>query len=145
MGAMAPRAFRLSVPLAAALALTACGAKLPFAASGRIVDVTERDFSIKVSSSRLAPGTVVFRVVNRGPDAHELIIIRDPHPELPLRSDGITVSEERLEHQTVGVLEPGDPGSVREVRVKLQKGRYVLICNMSGHFMGGMHAVVNVE
>jgi len=43
------------------------------------------------------------------------------------------------------VLEPGDPGSVREVRVKLQKGRYVLICNMSGHFMGGMHAVVNVE
>jgi uncharacterized cupredoxin-like copper-binding protein len=33
---------------------------------------------------------------------------------------------------------------VRELHLKLTKGRYVLLCNMSGHFMGGMEATVDV-
>jgi uncharacterized cupredoxin-like copper-binding protein len=61
---------------------------------------------------------------------------------LPLRGDGTTVDEETLKSEIVGVLEPGAPGSVRELRVHLAPGRYVLLCNMSGHFMGGMHTVV---
>ena len=54
----------------------------------------------------------------------------------------MTVNEEALKSSIVGTLEPGAPGSVRELRVELKPGRYVLLCNMSGHFMGGMHTVV---
>jgi len=128
-----------------ALLVAGCGAT-QLATPGRVVDVTERDFAISVSSRTLQAGNVVIRATNRGPDQHELIIarVRDPK-KLPLRSDGLTVSEERLDKSTVGVLEPGEPNSVRELRVQLKPGHYVLFCNMSGHFMGGMHADVVVR
>jgi uncharacterized cupredoxin-like copper-binding protein len=116
-----------------------CGAT-QLATPGRVVDVTERDFAIKVSPRTLQAGNVVIRATNRGPDQHELIVARVRDPKLPLRSDGLTVSEEKLEKSTVGVLEPGQPNSVRELRVQLKPGHYVLFCNMSGHFMGGMRA-----
>lgn len=121
-----------------------CGAT-QLATPGRVVDVTERDFAITVSQRTLQPGDVVFRDTNRGPDQHELIVARVRDPKLPLRSDGLTVSEEKLEKSIIGTLEPGAPNSVRELRVQLKRGHYVLFCNMSGHFMGGMRADVIVR
>jgi uncharacterized cupredoxin-like copper-binding protein len=136
-----------SALLLAALAacLTACGAGHLLTETGRVVDVSERDFSINVSTQHLAPGLVTFRVTNHGPDDHELIVIRERRSRLPLRTDGITVNEGQLKPETVGALEPSAPGAVRDLTVRLTKGRYVLLCNMSGHFMGGMHAVVVVS
>jgi uncharacterized cupredoxin-like copper-binding protein len=90
-------------------------------------------------------GNVLFRVKNRGPDAHELLLIRDDHGRLPFRGDGLTVDEESLQREEVGVLEPGAPNSVRELEVHLTPGRYVLLCNMSGHYLGGMHATMVVR
>jgi len=71
--------------------------------------------------------------------------VRARSSHLPLRPDGVTVDEEALERATVGVLEPGAPGSVRHLRVHLRPGRYMLICNMSGHFLGGMHTELVVR
>ena len=42
-------------------------------------------------------------------------------------------------------LEPGQPGSVRELALHLRPGRYVLLCNMSGHYLGGMHTELVVS
>ena len=143
---MALRRISRALLLAAlAAGLSACGAGHLLPATGRVVDVSERDFSINVSTQHLAPGRVTFRVTNHGPDDHELIVIRERGTQLPLRTDGITVNEEQLTPETVGALEPGAPGAVRNLTVRLKKGRYVLLCNMSGHFMGGMHAVVVVS
>jgi uncharacterized cupredoxin-like copper-binding protein len=131
----------LTVALAG-LFLAGCSAahRLPAAAS--VVDVTERDFAISVTPRRVQAGSVLIRATNRGPDAHELIVARVRGRQLPLRSDGLTVDEDGT--KPVGVLEPGEPNSVRELRVKLAPGRYVLFCNMSGHFMAGMRADVVV-
>ena len=38
----------------------------------------------------------------------------------------------------MGTLEPGSPGSIRGLKVDLRPGRYELLCNMSGHYLGGM-------
>jgi uncharacterized cupredoxin-like copper-binding protein len=122
-----------------------CGATSRLAAGGPVVSVTERDFTIKASPNRVPAGQVVFQAHNRGPDAHELIVVREHDAALQLRSDGMTVNEEALKSAIVGTLEPGAPGSVRELHVKLKPGRYVLLCNMSGHYMGGMHTVVVVR
>ena len=148
-------ASRLSLPgrrivaLAACLLLAGvaagCGTATKVGAGGEVVNVTERDFVIKASPNRLSAGLVVFHALNRGPDEHELIVVRARDPKLMLRTDGMTVSEEGLKSSIVGTLEPGKPGSVRELRVNLKPGRYVLICNMSGHYMGGMHTVVTVQ
>jgi uncharacterized cupredoxin-like copper-binding protein len=107
------------------------------------VRVTLRDFHIS-APKHLRPGTVVLAVGNRGPDSHELIVVRVDGSRLPFRADGMTVDEDAVERQTVGTLEPGGPGSLRRLRVRLAPGRYQLLCNMSGHYLGGMHATLRV-
>jgi uncharacterized cupredoxin-like copper-binding protein len=132
---------------AAALLLAAgCGGTQGLGpADATLVTVNERDFSISASPNTVDAGTVLFQDENHGPDAHELIVVRDDTGDLPLRSDGLTVSEEKLAHSIVGALEPGMPGTVRQLKLKLAPGRYVLICNMEGHYMGGMHTVLVVR
>jgi uncharacterized cupredoxin-like copper-binding protein len=90
-------------------------------------------------------GDVVLSVRNRGPDDHELLVVRAPEGEPPLRADGMTVDEEGLGSALIGTLEPDDPRKVRELRVDLQPGRYELICNMAGHYFGGMETEVTVQ
>ena len=106
--------------------------------------VTERDFHIS-APKRVPSGDLRLSVSNHGPDNHELIVVRANGPRLPLRTDGVTVNEETLERATVGVLEPGQPGSVRRLSLHLAPGRYELLCNMAGHYLGGMHAELVVE
>jgi uncharacterized cupredoxin-like copper-binding protein len=101
------------------------------------VRVTERDFRIS-APKRVSAGEARVSVHNKGPDDHEFIVVRVRGARLPLRQDGLTVDEDALEAVTAGALEPGRPG-VRELRVHLRPGRYELLCNMSGHYMGGMH------
>ena len=79
------------------------------------------------------------------PDMHELIVVRTSAAHLPLRPDAATVDEDGLEPLTVGTLEPGSPGSVRELDLRLQPGRYEVFCNMAGHYLGGMSAAFTVE
>jgi uncharacterized cupredoxin-like copper-binding protein len=102
------------------------------------VRVTERDFQISAAPTRVAAGDVLLAVRNHGPDTHELILVRS-RSRLPLRLDGLTVDERALEPLTVGTVDGVRPGSVRRVRLHLQRGRYELFCNMAGHFMAGMH------
>jgi hypothetical protein len=101
------------------------------------VRVTERDFRIS-APKRVSAGEVRVSVHNKGPDDHEFIVVRVQGARLPLRQDGLTVDEDALEPVTARALEPARPG-VRELRVHLRPGRYELLCNMSGHYMGGMH------
>jgi uncharacterized cupredoxin-like copper-binding protein len=103
----------------------------------RQVRVIERDFAIS-APRRLHAGDIRLSIRNKGPDDHEFIVVRAQDPGLPLRADGLTVDEDALEGATAGALEPAPPG-VHELRVHLEPGRYELLCNMSGHYMGGMH------
>jgi uncharacterized cupredoxin-like copper-binding protein len=122
--------------------LPGCGASQPTTSPAReVVRVTERDFHIAVSAQHIRAGAVDLSVHNQGPDDHELIVVREhPGTPLPMRTDGVTLNEERLLPDTVEpALEPGSPGSVRELRLHLTPGRYVLFCNMAGHYLGGMH------
>jgi uncharacterized cupredoxin-like copper-binding protein len=112
--------------------------------SAPVVDVRERDFRITMTD-HLAPGDYVLSVRNDGPVSHELIVVKANHADLPLRSDGLTVDEESMEHEEVGALEPGEPGGVRELPVHLTAGRYEVFCNMAGHYFGGMRTSLVVS
>jgi uncharacterized cupredoxin-like copper-binding protein len=130
--------------LASCVALLAAGCGGGHTGGGRVVHITERDFKI-VAPAHVAAGEVTLQVRNDGPDDHELIMVRDADAALPLRTDGLTVDENALRRVTVVSLDPGTPGSVRRVRVHLTPGRYELLCNMAGHYMGGMHTVLTVS
>ena len=120
--------------------LAACGSGGAAHAHGTLVQVKEKDFRILMSRKRVPAGDVRFVVHNAGPDDHELIMVRTQQLSLPLRNDGVTVSEQKLQPQTVTTLEPAGPGAVRQIRVHLARGTYEVFCNMAGHYMGGMHA-----
>ena len=134
----------LAVAGVAVASVSGCGSSSGGSDGARVVRVAERDFRISAPRS-LRAGNVVFRVHNRGPDDHELIVVRTADGRLPLRSDGLTVDEEALERAEAGALEPGLPDSVRELKLHLTPGRYVLLCNMSGHYFGGMHSMLVVR
>jgi len=111
--------------------------------AGKEVDVSVRDFHIK-APKHVPTGDVSFEVYNRGPDHHELIVIRDDGKKLPLRGDALTVDEDGLGPAVAGGLEPQPPGE-HLVSMRLKKGRYWLICNMSGHYLGGMDRDLEVR
>ncbi len=117
----------------------ACSSGHSGGGTARVVEVTERDFTIHIPA-RIPAGDVRLVVRNRGPEQHELIIVRASEDRLPLRSDAATVDEEGLEPQTLGTLEPGPVGSTRELDVHLRPGTYEVFCNMAGHYLGGMSA-----
>jgi uncharacterized cupredoxin-like copper-binding protein len=122
----------------AAVLFSACSSRSSAQRGGSVVRVTERDFRIKVSPARVRAGDVRLVLRNKGPDTHELVVVRAGGDRLPLRSDGLTVDEERLDSATVGVAEGEPPGSVHVLRLHLRPGRYELFCNMAGHYLGGM-------
>jgi uncharacterized cupredoxin-like copper-binding protein len=135
--------------LTATLAASALGAGVAVhahAGSTRTtsIRVIERDFKI-TAPRRVPSGEVDVTVVNKGPDDHELIVVRAGDKRLPLRADGVTVDEKKLEPDTLPSLEPGPPGSSRTFRLHLRPGTYTLLCNMAGHFMAGMRATLVVR
>ncbi len=106
--------------------------------------ITERDFHIS-APKQVASGDLTLTVVNQGPDDHELIIVRATTARLPLRSDGLTANEEKLAPIIALSMEPAAPGTKRTVHLHLRPGRYVLFCNMAGHFMAGMRTTLVVR
>ncbi len=148
---MPPRALsgsRLRVAfsvLLAAVFISGCGSSgKPGKTSPSVVPVSEADFHISAPAT-LKAGEYTFKVHNQGPTDHEFIIVPTENGSLPLRPDGLTVDEEAVESQEPGSLEPGGPGAVRDLTVTLKPGRYVLFCNMEGHYMAGMHSELVVE
>lgn len=135
----------MALGLLSVLVATGCGAAESRSTPGiSVIGVSERDFAITAPMT-LPAGEVVLRVQNNGPDTHEFLVVRAPSARLPMRSDGLTVDEERLQRREVGVLEPAEVHAVRDLRLHLAPGRYVLFCNMSGHFIGGMHRLLVVR
>jgi uncharacterized cupredoxin-like copper-binding protein len=114
------------------------------AGGGPLVRITERDFKIK-APKHIRAGQVRLRIHNAGPDTHELLLVRVGKRSLPLRRDGMTVDEDALEPLHPVVVEGMERGHGDEVVVKLPPGRYVLFCNMAGHYLSGMHARVIVR
>jgi uncharacterized cupredoxin-like copper-binding protein len=129
-----------------ALCLSACSSGSSHdAAHAEAVRVTERDFRITVSPARVHAGTVRLLIHNRGPDTHELLIVRSSSANLPLRSDGLTVNEAALDGATAATMEGRGPGTVEALLVHLKPGRYELFCNMAGHYLGGMRTELVVS
>jgi uncharacterized cupredoxin-like copper-binding protein len=126
--------------------------------SGTLIGVTERDFGITLTTAHVTAGDAVLRIHNTGPDQHELIVApvhrgylpRELYDRtygfggLPLRSDGLTVDEETIQSSEPGSIEPQQPGGTEDLKLHLNTGRYVLFCNMEGHFMSGMHTILVV-
>jgi uncharacterized cupredoxin-like copper-binding protein len=125
----------------AMLAVSACGSGgSEEHGEGEEVDVWVKDFRIK-APKHVPAGDVTFEMYQEGPDHHELIVVRDNGRKLPLRGDDLTVDEDELGPAVVAAIEP-EPTGEHLVSAKLKRGHYWLICNLAGHYMGGMRTRV---
>jgi uncharacterized cupredoxin-like copper-binding protein len=111
---------------------------------GQVVDITLKDFHIGTAVPSVAGGDVVLQVHNDAPATHEFVVVRTnlPADGLPLGPDGLSVNEDWLDG--VGELNDVGAGTVGTLPLTLAPGRYVFFCNLDGHYLGGMHAVLEV-
>ncbi|TPO10494.1 sulfocyanin-like copper-binding protein [Mesorhizobium sp. B1-1-5] len=110
---------------------------LTYAAPG--LDSTKATMGIKISRGAVKAGKVTFKLKNDSKDTiHEMIVIflADAKKPLPYIDAENRVDEDKAgDEGEVSELDPGKSGSLT---VDLKPGRYLLICNVPGHYAAGM-------
>ncbi|HET9852890.1 MAG TPA: sulfocyanin-like copper-binding protein [Candidatus Limnocylindrales bacterium] len=110
------------------------------------ITATESDFKIEVSAATAAAGPVTFHVTNSGAQTHEFVVIKTDTAAdaLPTDDSGAEVDEDASGLTVVDEVEDLAPGTSADLDVTLDAGKYVLICNVPGHYQLGMHTEFTV-
>ena len=125
--------------------LTACGGGTSNPAGA--IQVRLEDFKLHLAVAAAQSGAVTLHLVNDGPSTHEFNVDRtDLAPDqLPLRADGLSVDEASPLLKRMGSVEILEAGDKKNLTLNLPPGHYVLYCNLEGHYLGSMHATLDVH
>jgi uncharacterized cupredoxin-like copper-binding protein len=128
--------------IAAALALVApaCGTSSGTDAGG--IHATLNDISIQLSSTDISSGGVTFHVSNAGSMTHEFEVFATDLADDSLPVDHGVVASDQLQDE--GEVEDVAPGTTVDFDLTLDRGHYVAICNLPGHYLAGMHVAFTV-
>jgi uncharacterized cupredoxin-like copper-binding protein len=133
------RGARLRAAAAASLILALTGVAAHEAAGrgeATTVRVTEKEFTLKAVPARATPGRVTFVVRNTGKLDHELVVVKTNRAPAKLPVKGTKASEAGR----VAKIPPFKPGKTKQLAVSLKAGKYVLFCNVAGHYKSGQFA-----
>lgn len=108
-------------------------------------DMAMAKMAINASPRQVRPGPVTFKVINLASKiVHEVIVA--PLPEgmekLPYDTAATMVKENAL--QAFGSVNEIDPSRSAALTLTLKPGKYMLYCNLPGHYMAGMWTVIDV-
>jgi len=104
------------------------------------VSVVLKEFTVATSVKSVPAGRVTFVVKNAGKMKHELLVIRsDKNPRL-LPMEGQKASDAGAKGET-GEL---SPGLTKRLTLTLAPGKYILICNLPGHYKAGQYLAFTV-
>lgn len=110
------------------------------AASGDLtIKMTEFAFTPKDSTAKA--GKVTITAPNDGKVTHELVILKtsaDP-AKLPQKNGEVD------ESASVGEIADVPAGQTKSKTFKLAPGTYAIICNLPGHYAGGMYGSITVQ
>jgi len=134
----------LAALCAATLALAACGGGAA-ASPPHSATATVGEFKIALDTAKLAAGQESLSIKNDGKITHEFVVVRTDFAAeaLPTGSDG-GVDEEATDVSHIDEVEDILAGSTGSLTVSLPAGKYVVFCNLPGHYKGGMHAAIEV-
>lgn len=112
------------------------------------VTVNMGDFFFDPKDVTAEAGPVTISAPNDGNVVHELVLAKTSTQPggLPTTSDG-TVDEAKLESQeeVAGEIADVEPGATKQVALKLTPGKYVMFCNIPGHYAQGMYGSFTVK
>jgi len=108
--------------------------------------MSKATMGIKVSMKSVKAGEVTFRVTNDSKDTvHEMVVspIKGPADPLPYSADENEVNEDAAGN--LGEVAELDPGKAGSLTLHLKPGKYILYCNIPGHYMSGMWTTITVN
>jgi uncharacterized cupredoxin-like copper-binding protein len=127
---------------AVAAVVTACsGGK-----TGGAVAVTLSEYAVAADPQTVAPGRVAFTAKNAGQITHEMVVLRtDRVPDALATAEGKV--DEDASGTVIGEIPEAQlpPGAESTLMVDLPAGRYVLFCNIPGHYQAGMRTQLTVR
>jgi uncharacterized cupredoxin-like copper-binding protein len=103
------------------------------------VDHSKTTMLVKATPATVKAGAVTFVAKNDSKETiHYLLVIylADPSKPLPYLADQKKVDEDKA--GVMGEVSELDPGKSGSLTVNLKPGKYLLICNMPGHYDAGM-------
>jgi uncharacterized cupredoxin-like copper-binding protein len=109
------------------------------------LDMSKATNHITATPDTAKAGTITFGVTNDSKDMiHEMLVIylADPSKQLPYIKDEERVDEEATNDK--GEVSELDPGASGSLTLDLKPGKYLLLCNVPGHFSAGMWTVFTV-
>jgi uncharacterized cupredoxin-like copper-binding protein len=139
------------VASAMALALIAAGAACgdddddDGGASGGGVGAALSDFKIELDESTAPAGKVTFDIENNGPSTHEFVVFKTDLAADALPTKDGDVDEEGEGVEAIDEVEDIEADSTKTLDVDLDAGKYVVICNLPGHYKQGMYDTLTVE
>ncbi len=127
---------------------TAAVTTTTLAADAHAVTVTAGDvngvagpMTYDASTDTVKAGEVTFTLDNVGTIEHELVVLKTdtPYDQLVIGSD------DRVdESDSVGEVSETPAGETASVTLNLAPGKYVLVCNIAGHYRRGMRVPLTV-
>ncbi len=120
-------------------AAVACGGDERSTSVGVVLD----EWSVTPSVAGVREGKVAFEVRNNGTMPHQLLVIKNDLPPemMPVANGSIALSQVNV----VRSVEAAAAGSTSELSFDATPGKYVLVCNVPGHYQQGMAAAFLVE
>lgn len=126
------------------------GADMPmttgFAYGTPNLDMSKATMGIKATPAAVKAGRITFNVKNNSKETvHEMIVmyLANPQDPLPYIAADNRVDEDRAGDK--GEVSELDPGASGALTIDLIPGKYLLICNVPGHFATGMWTEFTVK
>jgi uncharacterized cupredoxin-like copper-binding protein len=114
------------------------GATASSAAPGSTLTTKLAEYSIEPSATVVKAGNVKVTAVNDGSMMHEVVFLKTDTPQGKLKVTKGRVSES----DSVGEVADIEAGKTKKGTIDLKPGKYVLVCNIDGHYQLGMHSAI---
>ncbi len=116
-------------------------------ASGTTLEIKMGEFFFKPKDATAKAGLTMIEAPNEGKAEHELVLFKtntDP-AKLPTTSSG-EVDEEKLDKlaESPGEIPDVEAGATKSADFELTPGKYVMFCNLPGHYAAGMYGSLTV-
>jgi len=124
---------RSTLVLAAVAAALVATSPVGASETKTLVTVRLKEFKVLPAPLTARRGVVAFSARNVGKLDHELVVLKTnvAPGKLAVRKD------RAVETGRIGRVGPIKPGASRTLTLTLKAGKYVLLCNLPGHYQGG--------
>lgn len=114
---------------------------------GAALEIKMGDYYFAPKNATAKAGPTTIEAPNEGTVEHELVLFKtNMNPaKLPTEADG-SVDEEKLDEVAgeAGEIADVEPGETKSEKFNLTPGKYVMFCNLPGHYAQGMYGTLTV-